>query len=314
MSSDVISLIVPTRQRPSQLRRLLASLADGTARSEALEIILVIDSNDADSLQATEDRLQIKRVVVPPGQTMGALNMAGYEASRGSYLMLLNDDVIARTPGWDNAVRSCFAAYPDEILLVHVNDLVMQKHLCTFPIVSRTFCELVGGICPREYVRYRIDDHIEDYFNLLNILGERRIVFAPNVVFEHMNYRENPTGLRQYFSNPAILAVDAPRFDAMFEERKRLALHLKAHIAGRADIPKKWRGRLERVVDPFALRSPARQRILTEMGIVDPWDLMPSLWQRARRCFRDNGWRGVARAVACSLTGTHRTTTFSALR
>src|SRR5262249_47778852 len=123
MSSEVISLIVPTRQRPDRLRRLLASLADTTARPEALEVILVIDSDDADSLQVTEDRLASKHVVVPSGQTMGALNMAGYDASRGRYLMLLNDDVIARTPGWDNAVRSCFAAYPDEILLVHVNDL-----------------------------------------------------------------------------------------------------------------------------------------------------------------------------------------------
>lgn len=283
---------------------MLASLADTTVRPGALEVILVIDSDDADSLQVAENRLPVLHVVVPPGHTMGALNMAGYEASRGRYLMLLNDDVIARTPAWDNAVRSCFAAYPDEILLVHVNDLVMQKHLCTFPIVSRTFCEIVGGICPRAYVRYRIDDHIEDYFNLLNILGERRIVFTPNVVFEHMNYRKNSTGLRQYFSDPAILAVDAPRFDAMLEERKCLALRLRAKIDNRAEIPKKWRRRLERVVDPFALRTPNRQRILTDRGIVDPRDMMPSLWQRARCCFREYGWRGVARAVARRLAGT----------
>src|SRR5262245_9468962 len=99
MSSNVFSLIVPTRRRPTHLGRMLASLADTVARREAMEVILVIDSDDADSLQVTEDRLAIKHVVVPSGQTMGALNIAGYEASRGRYLMLLNDDVIARTPG-----------------------------------------------------------------------------------------------------------------------------------------------------------------------------------------------------------------------
>jgi hypothetical protein len=277
---------------------MLASVADTAARPEGLEVILVIDADDPDSVQVTETRLRIKHVIVPPGQTMGALNMAGYEASRGRYLMLLNDDVIARTPAWDDAVRSCFAAYPDEILLVHLNDLVMQKHLCTFPIVSRTFCELVGGICPRDYVRYRIDDHIEDYFNLLNVLGERRIIFTPNVVFEHMNYLENRIGLRQYFSDPAILAVDAPRFDATFGARKELALRLKAHIAGRRDIPMAWRRRLERVRDPFVMRLADRQRILTDRGIVDPWGQTRSLWQRARACVHHKGWFGLAKALA----------------
>src|SRR5439155_4501624 len=128
-------------------------------RPESLEVILVIDVDDSDSLHIAEERLTIHRVLVPPGQTMGALNTVGYEASRGRYLMLLNDDVIAHTLGWDDKVRDCFAVYPDEIVLVHVNDLVMQRHLCTFPIVSRTFCELVGGICSRDYVRYRIDAH-----------------------------------------------------------------------------------------------------------------------------------------------------------
>src|SRR5437870_6522897 len=112
ISPPLLSLIVPTRDRPQHLKRLLTSLADTVARPEALEVILVIDADDPHSQRVAEERLTIQRVLVPPGQTMGSLNMAGYEAARGRLLMLLNDDVLARTPGWDDSVRACFAAYP----------------------------------------------------------------------------------------------------------------------------------------------------------------------------------------------------------
>ena len=292
-----ISLIVPTKNRPQQLKRLLTSLAETIACCDSVETILVIDSDDRETIGVGERRLNLRYVAVPPGRTMGSLNMAGYAAAGGRYLMLLNDDVIARTPGWDEKVRACFAAYSDDLVLLHVNDLVMQRHLCTFPIVSRAFCQIAGGICPREYQRYRIDDHIEDCFNLLGVLGERRIIFAPQIVFEHQNYVENAHGLRQYFSDPAVLALDAPRFDMLSPERKEIALRMKARIAGRTCMSPRWRRQLARVADPFALRVPGRQRILTEQGIVDPWDLEPSLSERIRTCARQNGLRGLARAA-----------------
>jgi len=294
--TPMFSLIVPTRQRPELLRQLLDSLAATTARPAALEVILVVDADDADSLSIADARLTLRHVIVPPGQTMGSLNMAGYEAARGRYLMLLNDDVVSRTPAWDDAVRSCFQAFADEMVLVHVNDLVFRKHLCTFPIVSRAFCELAGGICPREFARVRIDDHIEDCFNLLGYLGERRTVYAPDVVFEHANYVENTDGLRQYFSDPDALAVDAPWFEQLLGRRKETALRMKAVIRGGS--PDRWRRQLDRVHDSMTLRTPGRQKILTPAGIVEPWDLEPSLWERIRNCKKTKGWRGLAKALA----------------
>src|SRR5262249_48089018 len=151
-------------------------------------------------------------------QTMGTLNTEGYRASRGVFVMLLNDDVIARTPGWDEKVLRRLRRFPDGIVLVHVNDTLLRENLCTFPIVSRIFCELAGGICPTEYVRYRIDDHIEDVFNLLGRIGHRRTIYLPDVVFEHRNSETRPEGHAEYHSVPDILAVDATRFLALFSE------------------------------------------------------------------------------------------------
>ncbi len=307
--SPLLSMIVPTRGRPAQLRRLLASLATTADRPQDLEVVLVIDTDDPASLEVSGNGLSLKQVTVPPGLRMGALNMAGYEASAGRYLMLLNDDVIARTPGWDSHLRTCFAAFPDGILLVHVNDTVFQKALCTFPIVSHVFCNLAGGVCPPTYRRYRIDDHIEDIFNLLGVLGERRSLYLPDVIFEHCNHVTNEHGVRQYFSEEATLALDAPLFDELFPRRKELALKLKSHIAGGATDKKValWRAKLAGVTDSSALRRSERLRVVTAADLANPAGISPrepwmnELRQKIGQRLRETGYLGLAGTVGRKL-------------
>jgi hypothetical protein len=268
------SLVVPTRRRVAPLRRLLDSLAATARRPGAIEVVLVVDADDPESIGFRHHGLALKHVVGPPGRTMGALNGEGYRASAGAYVMLLNDDVVVRTRGWDDVALACLGRFPDGIVLVHVNDTLLGGHLCTFPLVSRTFCELAGGICPPEYVRYRIDDHIEDVFNLLAFLGERRTVYLPDVVFEHLNAVEHPQAGRVYQPAPEALAVDAPRFDALFGARKELALRLLDYVRG--PLPAGYlaacRRQLGRLRDPFALRVPGRQ-----------WVERAAWWRRALR-------------------------------
>jgi hypothetical protein len=173
--------------------------------------------------------------------------------------MLLNDDVVARTPGWDEAIRACFRDCPDGVLLVHVNDTLMRRALCTFPAVSRRFCEVAGGVCPEEYERYRIDDHIEDVFNLLIAVGERRTVYLPEVVFEHANGVVMPEGHREYHAGAAVLARDAPRFEALFPARKALATRLLRMICPEREG--EWGRALMAVPGPMAPRGAGRQRV-----------------------------------------------------
>src|SRR5438445_12213521 len=108
---------------------MLDSGAGTAAHPGRLEVVLVVDADDPASL-VQHPLLTVRHVVVPPGQTMGTLNNAGYDASTGAYVMLLNDDVIVRTPGWDATVLACFRRFPDPFVLVHVNDTLMRDHLC----------------------------------------------------------------------------------------------------------------------------------------------------------------------------------------
>jgi len=294
--TPVFSLIVPTRQRADQLGRLLHSLAITAADPAAIEVVLVVDADDAASLSFRFERLALQRVVVAPGLRMGALNMAGYEASTGAYLMLLNDDVIARTRRWDRRILGALSRFPDGIVLVHPNDWLFGERLCTFPIVSRAFCDLAGGICPRGYVRYRIDDHIEDVFNLLWVLGECRTIYLADVVFEHRPFGA-ADGERAYVPREDILARDAPEFDALFPGRKELALRLKEIIRGPAPPARlqRWRSKLETIEDPFALRVPQRHQVEADAQKLR-YRLAMGM-RRIRTCVRQQGCRGLVEAV-----------------
>ncbi len=301
MADDILlSLVVPTRGRTDQLSTFLHSLVDTTSALWQLEVILVIDNDDASTLRFTFPDLRLVRVVVEPGRTMGSLNMAGYEASCGRYIMLLNDDVIVRTRGWDRLILNVLRRFSDDLALIHVNDLVFQDKLCTFPLVSRQFCELAGGICPSEYKRYRIDDHIEDIFTLLWHLGEKRIVYLPEVVFEHGNYVEHTPGLRQYFSDDAILTqADAPTFTRLVEKRKAIAIRLKQRIDGHDAEYEAYDRMLASVKQTADLRPPERLNVWrTSSGRIRiALQAIQRFAHRVWNCFRNRGTAGLARAI-----------------
>jgi GT2 family glycosyltransferase/SAM-dependent methyltransferase len=263
VNAPLFSIIVPTRGRPDGLRRLLDSFKATTRQLNSLEVILVVDSDDPESLEFVYDPMPLKRVVVQPGLKMGALNMAGYHVSEGQYVMLLNDDVIVRTQNWDDRVLESFRTFADGIVLVHVNDRIFGDKLCTFPFLSKQYCELAGGICPNNYVRYRIDDHIYNVFNLLAVMGKVRIVYLPDVVFEHTNYVLTSSGGTEYRPDERTHAVDTNLFDQLLPERKKLALQLMAHIDGdrSSDINRVRRNVLEPIADSVALRRPEYVRV-----------------------------------------------------
>ena len=258
-TTPLLSLILPTRGRPEGLDRFLGSVVETTTRLNELEIVLVMDEDDAASLgYVSHHALRIVRTVVPPGLPMGQLNMAGYEACSGANVMLVNDDIIIQSPEWDEQVFDVIRNHPDGVYLIHVNDGIFQDRLCTFPLVSRRYCELSNGICPPEYRRYRIDDHIYNVFNLLSVLGRNRILYLPEVRFEHYNYVRLEGGSIEYQPDPVIHKHDTGLFDGWLERRKDLAVALldlmdRHRCAERSQVR---RARLAPITDSVSLRKP----------------------------------------------------------
>ena len=258
-AAPFLSLILPTRQRPEGLTRFLASIAATATSLDTLEIVLVVDEDDPSSVEYVADSsMHVVRKIVPPGLTMGQLNMAGYSVSSGDNIMLVNDDIVVQSPGWDEQVFDVIRQHSDGVFLVHVNDGIFEDKLCTFPLVSRQYCELAGGICPSEYRRYRIDDHIYNVFNLLSVLGKNRILYLPDVRFEHNNFVRLAGGAIEYQPDPVIHRHDTDLFNGWLNTRKDLAVRLLDQLERHrcSERARVRRDRLEPITDSVSLRKP----------------------------------------------------------
>ena len=223
------SLLLPTRGRVRLVQRLFDSVVQTSSNVGRLEVVLYIDEDDQESREIFHPELSLVKIIGQPGESMGSMNRACYEASQGRYVMLMNDDAVFRTPNWDACVLDLASRFPDEIALVYGNDLDQGETVPTFPIVSRTVVEIVGEICPRGYRNLHIESHILDIFKQLARMGYDRICYLDDVVFEHMHYAVGK-GERDSTSIKKNQRADDLLFIALNDERAFKAKLLARHI------------------------------------------------------------------------------------
>ncbi|MHB8388454.1 MAG: glycosyltransferase family 2 protein [Acidobacteriaceae bacterium] len=188
MKPPSISFLLPTRGRPALVRRLFRSIAETTSHLDQVEVILYVDEDDAGSHDLDSTDFHVVRII-GPAMTMGGYNSACLEKAQGDVLILANDDMVIRTPGWDDRIRATQAEFQDQIYLSYANDLFKKSKFCTFPIMSRRTCELLVDPYPAAYRRAFIDVHLFDIFKRLQHAGFDRIHYYDDLVFEHLHYR-----------------------------------------------------------------------------------------------------------------------------
>jgi hypothetical protein len=186
--SALISLLLPTRGRPELARRFLQSVVEQSVHPEDVEVILYMDDDDTPSHGIDYPGLNIQRII-GPRQTMGAYNSDCLAKSSGEIIVLVNDDMVIRTQGWDERLRKLDASVVDKIYLAYGNDMFKKGDLCTFPILSRKTCEVLQEPYHRAYRGAFIDYHLMDIFKRLQHAGYARIFYQEDVVFEHLHYR-----------------------------------------------------------------------------------------------------------------------------
>ncbi len=223
-----ISLILPTRERVSQAKRALESVFQTADRPEQLEVILYVDWDDVPSHSIDHPHLKIVQLIRPRAK-MGAMTQFCLQASTGRYIMLMNDDIVFRTGGWDTAIRSTFGAIPDDIGLVWGNDLFREGLFPTHPVLSRTVCDIVGCLAPSQFHRDYIDAHLYDIFCRLKQLGHGRLIYLPDLVFEHLHV-EAGKALPDRISQKHRKNEDEWTYIAWDEERQLAAVRLAQHI------------------------------------------------------------------------------------
>lgn len=227
------SILLPSRGRLASLDRLLRTMVATTHNPGAVEVVLYIDEDDEVTQGISCPELELVKLI-KPRETMGKMTNITYEASRGRLVMLMNDDVIFRTSDWDIRVRESFRLFNDEIALVYGNDLYQRGGVGTFPILTRTACEIMGGICPSEYKCSHIDTHLYDIFRKLALLGYQRCLYLPQVIFEHMHYEAGKSAMDEIYKakNPP---VDGLTYISWDDERTWLANRLAQYIEEKSE-------------------------------------------------------------------------------
>jgi hypothetical protein len=183
----MISVLIPTRNRPVQLLRTINS-AYATAKNKGgVEFVLYVDDDAVTSSLPTVGCLDpaayaVKAVIGPRITLTDCWNKCLPLASGDIYCQG-NDDIIFRTPGWDGIVEYMFSFTPDRILLVHGSDCGLHYgDFGAHPFVHKKWVDTLGYFLPP----YFSSDFGDLWLHVIaEALGRRR--YLPFEI-EHMHF------------------------------------------------------------------------------------------------------------------------------
>lgn len=174
-------MLLPTRQRPFNVYRLLESIA-ATAHTDQVEVVFRTD--DDSPLDRGSGIFNDPRIieVCGPRITLSQMWNEAYEVSHGEIVMQCGDDIVFRTTGWDECIRRVFEETPDKVLLAYGNDLLQGQNLATHGFVHHTWVDTLGYFTPP----YFSCDYGDQWlFDVACSLGRAR--YLPEVITEHMH-------------------------------------------------------------------------------------------------------------------------------
>lgn len=248
-----VSVVVPTFNRPAQLRETLLSLAGSEVDRAAFEVLVVNDGGEAVEgvTSQVEDRLQLRVVNQVNGGPASARN-SGAECSRGRFLAFTDDDCRV-DPGWLRALRDRLREAPD--LLVggrtlnglpgnpwsEANQLILEAvygHFNRDRTRPRFFASNNMAVCAsnlREAGGFRHDlpVHACEDRELCDRWLHRggRLGFVPSAIIHHVKPLSFAGFWRQYFTygRGAVHYQRLRRRRGSGRMRDDVGLHLHAH-------------------------------------------------------------------------------------
>lgn len=142
-----VSVLVPTRQRPDRLRTMLASYEETTRGVEDFaELVFRADDDDV----VTQESLRGYHLLVGPRHK-------GYESlplffnemsavASGDVMLLGNDDMVFKTPGWSTHILDAANQHPDGVFDIGYATLNATHY--PFSTISRRVVEHLGFFWP----------------------------------------------------------------------------------------------------------------------------------------------------------------------
>lgn len=188
----MISILLPSRGRPSNIVRLANSIFETASNPSEIEIIVRLDEDDPKLNEYMDSPPKQTTYFTGPRVVLSEMWNECYERARGDILMHCGDDIIFRTMGWDAVVKDTFELYPDRIVFVFGND--DSPHNGTFGthgFIHRNWVKAVGYFVPPYFSSDYNDTWLNDVARMID--RHRHIP----ILTEHMHPDLNKAELDQ---------------------------------------------------------------------------------------------------------------------
>lgn len=151
-----ISVLLPTRQRTTLVKRSLHSLAATAQDPSQIEVLVAYDNDDSESHDffhspewpdwSSQHGMRGQAFAVP---RWGYRNLHEYynylaQRTKGAWLLMWNDDALMETAGWDQQVR----ANDHWRMLLHITCRNLVMNCSIFPLFHREWLDLFGTVSP----------------------------------------------------------------------------------------------------------------------------------------------------------------------
>jgi hypothetical protein len=182
-------LLVPTRGRPANMRRLAESIAATAIHPERVALWFYIDSDDFESIAVLpEMRTDFPAIRIEHVQSLRLPLVDCYNILSGyagdGILWSGGDDIVFRTQSWDVLVEAEFVTRPDKLVLVYGDDGLQPEQPATHPFVSRESVNTLGYFYPEVPEGVNLTDVW--LHSLYASVG--RLVYRPDISTDHLHW------------------------------------------------------------------------------------------------------------------------------
>lgn len=179
----MISILLPSRGRPENIKRMTTSALETADDPDDIEFIIRLDDDDPTLPQIIDNPPPHTALITGSRIVLSEYWNECYDGADGDILMHAGDDIIFRTDGWDTKVKEVFDYYEDKIVFVYGNDGsgVHDGKFGTHGFIHRRWAEAVGYFVPPYFSSDFNDTWLND---VAKMIGRHKHI---DILTEHMH-------------------------------------------------------------------------------------------------------------------------------
>lgn len=169
-------IIVPSRGRPENAKRLLDRVVETTCSTDRVDIVFAVDLSDTSRF----DYPPQNTTIVVGGNMVRALNeVAIIKHNTYGFISFMGDDVLPHS-GWSERILEALDHKSNGI--VYGNDLAQKEKLPTSVFMDSNIVKTLGFMAPPNQAQLYVD-------NFWKHLGESldTLIYVDNAILEHLH-------------------------------------------------------------------------------------------------------------------------------